>query len=229
MPRPKAAMGGSMKMGGAGKKPGAPPTIMSGLGPTPKKPAAAPPPPKVGGGSPFGASAPPSPMGTRAAPGAGPAAPGGAAFACGGKVMKHAKGGPIGNPFGKEPKGDEKEPARPGKKERAEERAEKVAMHEKGGPITPPSKQETAKHHVETAVHHAKERVAMHAHGGPVIAGHSTHGHGFGTSGSEHPKEQGISKGSDGRRGGVKGGGLERISSTTADSKPRISTHKKGT
>jgi hypothetical protein len=82
---------------------------------------------------------------------------------------------------------------------------------------------------METAKHHAKEIVAHHAHGGPVIAGHSTHGHGFGTSGSEHPKEQGISKGSEGHRGGVKGGGLERISSTTADSKSRVSMHKKAT
>ena len=57
------------------------------------------------------------------------------------------------------------------------------------------------------------------------IAGHTTHG----MPGKEHPKEQGISKGSDGRRGGVRGGGLEKISSTMENAKPRRSMHKKGT
>jgi len=116
-------------------------------------------------------------------------------------------------------------PARPGKKEREEEKHEKVAKHEHGGPIKAPTKEETHKHHMETAKHHVKESVSMHAHGGPVIGGHSTHG----MKGTEHPKEQGISKGSDGRRGGIKGGGLESISSTMANAKPRHSGHKKAT
>jgi hypothetical protein len=58
-----------------------------------------------------------------------------------------------------------------------------------------------------------------------TIAGHKTHG----MPGREWPVEKGISKGSDGRRGAVKGGGLDPISSKTVDAKARVGKHKKGT
>lgn len=157
--------------------------------------------PMMGGGSGAG----PGTMGPRSAPGSGTAA--------------FKKGGP----------------ARPGKKEREEEKKEHVSKHEKGGMV---SKHEVVAHHAETAKHHAKEamehgakkeHVSKHAHGGPVIAGHSTHGGGHGTGSHEHPREQGISKGSDGRRGGVKGGGLDPISSQTSNAKARVGMHKKAT
>jgi hypothetical protein len=72
-----------------------------------------------------------------------------------------------------------------------------------------------------------KEEVTKHAHGGPVIAGHKTHG----MPGTMHKVEEGITKGtgSEGRRAGVKGVGLEAISSQTSNAKARIGTHKKGT
>jgi hypothetical protein len=56
------------------------------------------------------------------------------------------------------------------------------------------------------------------------IAGRKTHG----MPGKEWPAEKGISKGHDGSRGGVKGGGLDPISSSRADSKARTGKHKKG-
>jgi len=167
MPRRGAAMPGSLRMGGPGRKPAMPPSPMGGVPPRP------------------GAFGTPAIMGATQGPRA----------ASGAGVRAFKKGG------------------------------ETVKKHEKGGAVEGVSKEEMHEHHKETARHHAKEKVSMHARGGPVIAGHTTHG----LAGHEHPKEQGISKGSDGRRGGVKGAGLDPISSQTSNAKARVGHHAKGT
>jgi hypothetical protein len=56
------------------------------------------------------------------------------------------------------------------------------------------------------------------------IAGHKTKG----MPGKMWPSEKGMSVHGNSKRGQVKGGGLEAISSRTVDAKPRIGLHKKG-
>jgi hypothetical protein len=82
-------------------------------------------------------------------------------------------------------------------------------------------KEETRKEEKEEK----REHVTKHAHGGPVIAGHKTSG----MPGTMHKAEEGISKGTDGRRGSVRGAGLDPISSQTSNAKARIGGHKKAT
>lgn len=105
--------------------------------------------------------------------------------------------------------------------------AEKIKKHAHGGPVHSDEKQDRALFKKMEKEEDKGEKVMKHAHGGPVIAGHTTHGGGHGLGSHPHPVEQGISKGHDGRRGGVKGGGLESISSTMTEAKPRHG-HKKG-
>jgi hypothetical protein len=95
--------------------------------------------------------------------------------------------------------------------------------YEKGGAVHADEAQDRALFKKMEKEEGAKEKVVKHAHGGPVIAGHTTHG----MPGTEHPREQGISKGSDGRRGGVKGAGLDPISSQNSNAKGRVGHHTK--
>ena len=107
-----------------------------------------------------------------------------------------------------------------------EAKREEHKKHAHGGPVNKPTHSDEAQdrklfHKMEKE--EGKEKVSKHAHGGPVIAGHTTHG----MPGKEHPKEQGISKGADSRRGGVKGAGLDPISSQMSNAKARVGMHKK--